>query len=162
MIEMKNEEPTPPNDPPVNTVVFLKDSSTKQINISATFTIRVKKDLPTEETKGMPAYSCAIPAFDLFYSASTMEEARLRGRVMVRAYMRYWLDHNKFRGFVLELGKRGFKGASKSVPAQWKDVKNLMDGSFENLKLLATTHIPTGESTDNVSQIEGEIQLEAA
>ncbi len=79
-----------------------------------------------KEESGM--ISCNIPAFDIWFSASSEEEATHRAKSMVNTFFRYWILDAGWKQFVLQLHKLGFKTSNHNFtikPKQYGKPKTI-------------------------------------
>lgn len=144
-------------DKDANTIVFSKVAGSNKIRMAVTFTTYAEEE--KNVTHG-PRFTCSVPSFNMHFSASTQEEAWKRGKIMVDAFMSFWISKHKLRGLVIELQKCGFKAQAEG-PAQWMNVKKLMAGMFETSSLSAPIK-DRNRKAELVHADEGEYHLEDA
>ena len=120
-----------------------------KIGISAIYSVFVKKEEDSEY------YSCAIPAFDLFYTIKNEESAVKRGKAMVGSFLNYYfltLESNRIKKFGLALHSLGFRAEHDSL---------VMSDMMKN-KLQAAKFKSSQTETDLYGQpVEVESEFEA-
>ena len=59
--------------------------------------------------EGSSMYDFYIPAFDIFFCASSIEESKKIGQAMMDSFISFWSKNYGTSGFVQELNRLGFK-----------------------------------------------------
>ncbi len=80
---------------------------------------------------GSKRISCAIPAYDIYYSADSVEMVIEKGRKIVKMYIDHFMSHskNKLKDFVIQIHKLGFK-----APNDAYTLKSIIEGKDTNTK----------------------------
>jgi hypothetical protein len=103
-------------------------------------------------------FSCYIPAFDMYFSASDAEMREKKSRAMTTIFFDHFFIHNKEKALkilALELNKRGFKTNTHN-----HDMAVLVKNKPINAKFNANVTMPDGYS--KVNSVHSEYEMEIA
>ena len=103
------------------------------------------------EENGM--VSSYIPAYNIYYSSPSMEEAKRRPLIMVRSFYKYWLNNEGWKNFVLEIRKLGFLASNTGTDFAFK---NLLNGRPDKVKF-STPYNTVPEGYNDVEEYETDL-----
>lgn len=104
------------------------------------------------ENNGM--VSTFIPAYDIYYSSPSLEEAKKRAGIMVNSFFKFWIQQQGFRAFILQILKLGFKAPNE------KALRQLLERSNINAKLNSPNReVPLDFLQSETHVQEGELEL---
>lgn len=70
-------------------------------------------DYYKQEENGL--YSVYVPAFDIYFTATSLEEKRRMSLAVVKAHLKFAMKNNGIKGFIIYLNKLGFKAVNYHV-----------------------------------------------
>ena len=75
--------------------------------------------------------SCAIPSYDIYFSADSQDKVIEKGRKIVKMYIDHFMSHskNKLKDFLIQIHTLGFKANNDSYT-----IKSIMDNKDTNAK----------------------------
>ncbi len=130
--------------------VIIKPKRDKTVEVSSGYTIYYK-----DEVEGR--ISCFIPSFDIYFSATSIDEVKTKGTRIVKIYIDYYFLHskNRLKDFVLQIHKLGFKAINDAIT-----IKNLIN----NIPTQAKFKSSKGRSSEflDSEKIDVESEMEMA
>jgi len=101
--------------------------------------------------------SCAIPAYDIYYSVDSTEMVIEKGRKIVKMYIDHFMSHSKskLKDFVIQIHKLGFKAPNDAFT-----LKSIIEGKDTNTKFNSIKNLDESMSEqDNVVVDEMELSF---
>jgi hypothetical protein len=108
--------------------VSIKHAGIGKVSIDTGFTIF------HEKIEGEDRITCAIPAFDIYYSVKDESEVRVKGKTMTKIFFDNFIIHNdnQLKAFVLELHKLGFRAPKDAFVLKEFLSNKIVNSKFSN------------------------------